>query len=161
MTWQSEGKYLALQVDRYTKSKKATVTSFEIFNLQEKIITTEILLMEDEVRLFQWEPTGNRFALIHGQRGAPRVNVSFYQMGKKKLIHHKTLENKNSKRLFWSPRGSFVVIGGPTGSLEFYNAVLNEIMGEGEHFGVSALKWDPTGRYVCTYVSAWKSPVCN
>lgn len=157
MKWQSEGKYLSLQVDRYTKSKKATVTSFEIFNLSEKIITTEILLMNDEPRLFEWEPSGNRFGIIHGAKGAPRVNVSFYQMGKKKLIHHKTMENKNAKKLFWSPRGSFVVIGGPNGSLEFYNAVLNETMGEGEHYMVSALQWDPTGRYVCTYVSAWNA----
>ena len=161
MTWQSEGKYLCLQVNRYTKSKKAIVTSFEIFNLEAKIVTTEILLMKDTVKLFAWEPNGSRFGVIHGEADSPIVNVSFYQIGKKKLEHKNTLEKRAAQRLFWSPRGSYLVIGGKNGSLEFYNAAMNETMSESDHYMVSALKWDPTGRYVCTYVSAWKMQVSN
>ena len=161
MTWQSEGKYLCLQVNRYTKSKKAIVTSFEIFNLEAKIVTTEILLMKDTVKLFAWEPNGSRFGVIHGEADSPIVNVSFYQIGKKKLEHKNTLEKRAAQRLFWSPRGSYLVIGGKNGSLEFYNAAMNETMSESDHYMVSALKWDPTGRYVCTYVSAWKMQLEN
>merc|ERR1712032_557263 len=84
-----------------------------------------------------------------------------YQLGKKKLLHRATLDNRNAKNLFWSPRGSYLVIGGQNGSIEFYNAVLGETMAEADHYGVSALKWDPTGRYVCTYVSAWRSALEN
>jgi translation initiation factor 3 subunit B len=164
MKWQSEGKYLSLQVDRLNKSGKATITSFEIFDVQQPTrITTEILPIPktENVRLFEWEPTGNRFAIIHAEGSGPKCKVSFYQLGKKKLIHRATLENRIAKNLFWAPKGSYLVIGGQNGSLEFYNAVLGETMSEGDHYGVSALKWDPTGRYVCTYVSAWRSPLDN
>jgi len=161
MNWQSEGRYLCLQVDRYTKSKKAIVTSFEIFNLEAKIVTTEILLMKDSVKLFSWEPTGTRFGIIHGEGESNLVNVSFYQTGKKKLEHKNTLEKRSAKKIFWSPRGSNLVIGGKNGSLEFYNAAMSETMSESDHYMVSALKWDPTGHYVCTYVSAWKMQMEN
>lgn len=160
MFWQSEGKYLCLQVDRYTKTKKAVVTSFEIFNFEGKLVTTEILPMKDTVKIFAWEPTGNRFGIIHGDSDAPHVSVSFYQLGKKKLELKRTLEKTTAQHLFWSPRGSYLVIGGKNGSLQFYNAAMNETMSESEHYMVSALQWDPTGRYVCTYVSAWKLQVC-
>lgn len=159
MHWQSEGKYLCLQIDRYTKTKKATVTSFEIYNFTTKLVTTEILAMKDTVKVFAWEPTGNRFGIIHGEPEIHHVNVSFYQLGKK-LEHKKTLEKRNAQHLFWSPRGSYLVIGGKNGSLEFYNAAMNETMSESEHYMVSALQWDPTGRYVCTYATAWKVQVC-
>jgi len=164
LKWQSEGKYLSVQVDRLNKSGKAINTSFEIFDVQNlNKITTEILPMPktETVRLFEWEPTGNRFAIIHAEGNSPKCKVSFYQLGKKKLLHRATLDNRNAKNLFWSPRGSYLVIGGQNGSIEFYNAVLGETMAEADHYGVSALKWDPTGRYVCTYVSAWRSALEN
>jgi len=162
MTWQSEGRFLCLQVDRFKKNnKKLIVTSFEIFNLESKTVTTEILPMKDTVRLFAWEPRGTRFGIIHGPPDTPIVNVSFYQISKKKLEHKNTLEKRSAQLLFWAPCGSYLVIGGKGGTLEFYNAAMGEVMSQSEHHLVTNLYWDPTGRYVCTFVSAWKMQLEN
>ena len=37
MFWQKNGDHLGVQVTRYTKSKKATVTSFDLFHIREKV----------------------------------------------------------------------------------------------------------------------------
>ena len=36
MYWQSNGDYLAVKVDRYTKTKKSTYTGFELFRSELK-----------------------------------------------------------------------------------------------------------------------------
>jgi uncharacterized protein with WD repeat len=41
MYWQSNGEYLAVKVDRYTKTKKSTYTGFELFRVKER--TTRLL----------------------------------------------------------------------------------------------------------------------
>jgi translation initiation factor 3 subunit B len=46
-----------------------------------------IFYVIENVMAFAWEPTGNRFAFIHGE--SPRISVSFYtirQTGKVELI---------------------------------------------------------------------------
>ena len=40
--WQPEGKYLAVQVDRYTKTRKTTYTSFELFSVHKRDIPMEV-----------------------------------------------------------------------------------------------------------------------
>ena len=151
---------MCAQVNR-AKTKKTAVTTFEIYNFESKTVTTEILTMPDHVRVFSWEPKGNKFAVIHGEENVSKVKVSFYQITKKGILEKATLENKTAKHLFWSPRGNFLVIGGHNGTLEFYNAVLYETMAETEHYMVTDLQWDPTGRYVCTFVTAWKHQVSH
>ncbi|OEL38672.1 Eukaryotic translation initiation factor 3 subunit B, partial [Dichanthelium oligosanthes] len=93
MYWQNKGEYLAVQVDRYTKSKKTTCTSFELFRIKERDIPIEVL----------------------------------------------ELDNKNAK--------------GFSGKLEFYNVDELETMARGDHFMVSDIIWDSTGRYVATVVT--------
>ena len=34
MTWHPQGDYLAVQVDKWTKTKKSTHTNFELFSLR-------------------------------------------------------------------------------------------------------------------------------
>lgn len=69
MYWQSSGEYLAVKVDRYTKTKKSTYTGFELFRIKERDIPIEVLELEnknDKIIAFAWEPKGHRFAVIHG-----------------------------------------------------------------------------------------------
>jgi translation initiation factor 3 subunit B len=47
------------------------------------------------------------------------------------------------------------------GQLLFFNADDMEVLGEDEHFMCTDIEWDPTGRYVCTYVSAFRQPMEN
>ena len=40
--WHPQGDYLAVQVDRFTKTRKSTYTSFELFSVKERDIPMEV-----------------------------------------------------------------------------------------------------------------------
>lgn len=40
--WHPQGEYLAVQVDRFTKTKKSTFTAFELFSVKERDIPMEV-----------------------------------------------------------------------------------------------------------------------
>ncbi|XP_056699547.1 eukaryotic translation initiation factor 3 subunit B [Spinacia oleracea] len=162
MYWQSNGEYLAVKVDRYTKTKKSTYTGFELFRIKERDIPIEVLELEnknDKIIAFSWEPKGHRFAVIHGDN--PRPDVSFYSM---KTAHHTsrvskltTLKSKQANALYWSPSGRYIILAGLkgfNGQLEFFNVDELETMATTEHFMCTDIEWDPTGRYVATAVTS-------
>ncbi|KAI8475850.1 MAG: eukaryotic initiation factor [Monoraphidium minutum] len=160
--WHPQGDYLAVKVDRFTKTKKSTTTSFELFSIRERDIPMEVLELPNKterILSFAWEPKGHRFAVVHGEGGRP--TVSFYSMkdAKGKLGVHcvGTLQNKSCNGLHWSPAGHNIVLSGLkalNGQLEFFNVDEFETMATAEHFMATDVEWDPTGRYVATYVNA-------
>ena len=141
MYWQSNRDYLAVNVDRYIKTKKSTYTSFELFRIKECHIPIEVLELDknDKIIAFSWEPKGHRFAVIHGDN--PKPDVSIYTM---RTAHNTgrvskltTLKGKQANALFWSPAGRFIVLTGLrgfNGQLEFYNVDELETMATAEHF---------------------------
>ncbi len=42
--WHPQGDYLAVQVDRFTKTRKSTFTAFELFSVKERDIPMEVRL---------------------------------------------------------------------------------------------------------------------
>ncbi|GFP90453.1 eukaryotic translation initiation factor 3 subunit b [Phtheirospermum japonicum] len=162
MYWQSNGDYLAVKVDRYTKTKKSTYTGFELFRIKERDIPIEVLELEnknDKIIAFAWEPKGHRFAVIHGDN--PRPDVSFYSMrsgtNTGRVSKLTTIKGKQANALYWSPAGRFIVLAGLkgfNGQLEFYNVDELETMAQAEHFMATDVEWDPTGRYVVTAVTS-------
>uniref|UniRef100_A0A2P2K3U1 Eukaryotic translation initiation factor 3 subunit B n=1 Tax=Rhizophora mucronata TaxID=61149 RepID=A0A2P2K3U1_RHIMU len=162
MYWQSNGDYLAVNVDRYTKTKKSTYTGFELFRIKERDIPIEVLELDnknDKIIAFAWEPKGHRFAIIHGD--GPRPDVSFYSMktaqNAGRVSKLTTLKGKQANALFWSPAGHFIILAGLkgfNGQLEFYNVDELEAMATSEHFMATDIDWDPTGRYVATSVTS-------
>ncbi|KAK9695667.1 Translation initiation factor 3 subunit b [Basidiobolus ranarum] len=121
----------------------------------------------------------------------PRTSVSFYKMekGKGKLATTefkliKTLERKTANAMVWSPRGRNLVLATlrtqTTWDLEFYDmdfepieakkeqvgsvsdpgAYIN-LLSTQEHYGVTDIEWDPTGRYVLTSASMWRHTMEN
>ncbi|EPS67275.1 hypothetical protein M569_07499 [Genlisea aurea] len=163
MYWQNNGEYLAVRVDRYTKTKKNTYTGFELFRIKERDIPIEVLELDnknDKIVAFAWEPKGHRFAVIHGD--SPRPDVSFYTMrsGNNNTVRVSklaTLKGKQANALFWSPSGRFILLAGLkglNGQLEFYNVDDLETMAQAEHFMATDIEWDPTGRYVVTAVTS-------
>lgn len=168
MFWHPDGTYLAVKVER-KKTKAQTSNSFELFRIKEKDIPIEVLEIPSPILAgpssFAWEPKGHRFVLLHGE--PPRIDVSIYSMqkeGKSVLNLLKTLEKKPVNEIFWSPAGRHVVLAGMknlNGQLNFFNTDELESMAEEEHFMTTDVEWDPTGRYVCTYVSALKQPMEN
>ncbi|KAF7075295.1 hypothetical protein CFC21_080075 [Triticum aestivum] len=163
MYWQNNGEYLAVQVDRYTKTKKSIYTGFELFRIKERDIPIEVFELEnknDKIIAFAWEPKGHRFAVIHGD--GPKPDISFYTM---KAVNNNvsrvskltTLKGKQANALFWSPAGRFIVLAGLkgfNGQLEFFNVDDLETMATGEHFMATDIMWDPTGRFLATAVTS-------
>ena len=116
----------------------------------------------------------------------PKTSVSFFCPEKIKgagvgnFKHIRTVEKKNNNAIFWSPKGRFVVVATVMSQqsydLDFWdmdyegdrqegdnkdltaNLVL---MNTADHYGVTDVEWDPTGRYVTTGASVWKHTVCS
>jgi translation initiation factor 3 subunit B len=109
-----------------------------------------------------------------------KTEVSFYQLhkGKGEFRLLRTLTSRTSNAIRWSPRGRFVVsatVGSPSKSeLQFWDLDFNaedfgrkeaqrdewgggiQHLGTADHFGVTDIEWDPSGRYLATTASSWK-----
>jgi len=124
---------------------------------------------------------------IQGAQVAPKTSVHFYAPEKLKngvgeFCLVKTVEKKNSNAIYWSPKGRFTLIATvhsqQSFDLEFWDldfegekqkqdkASKNKdlaanlmLMGTSEHYGLTDVEWDPTGRYVATSASMWKHAV--
>ncbi|GAA5854670.1 hypothetical protein JCM8547_004930 [Rhodosporidiobolus lusitaniae] len=182
--WQSNGDYLCVKVDRHTKTGKTRFTNLEVFRLREKDVPVQVVEIKDAVVAFAWEPAGQRFALITssdpnfanplpGQ--SIKTSVSFYGFDSRKgdFLLLKTFDNKAFNNVFWSPKGRHVILAtlGSTSKfdLEFYDLDLDrdEKVVETdpgaairslvtlEHYGMTDIEWDPSGRYLATYGSIW------
>jgi len=190
--WQSEGQYLAVKVDRHSKSKKSLATTLEIFRVKEKGVPVEVVdTIKDTVINFAWEPKGDRFAIISTTEPVgptavpPKTAVSFFCPEKSKgpvvgnFKHLRTLDKKNSNSIYWSPKGRFVVIATiantQSSDLDFFDLDFEGEKPEGEkdltaclqllntadHYGITDLQWDPSGRFVASWASAWKHSMEN
>lgn len=157
--WQKCGDHLCVKVDRHTKTKKTIFTNFELFRMREKAIPVDSLEIKDPIMAFAWEPVGTKFAIILGEQ--PRINVAIYRMEEAKsggkVILAKTIEKKMVSNIFWSPNGRFMVLAGIRmgGMLEFWDCEDLTLMNDTEHYMCTDVEWDPTGRYVTTFVSHW------
>ncbi len=145
--------------------------------------------IKDTVINFAWEPKGDRFVLITtGEIIAatavpPKTSVSFFCPERVKgptvgnFKHVRTIDKKNSNAIYWSPKGRFVVVGTvhsqQSFDLDFWDldfegerdekdkdlTVNLQLMATSDHYGVTDIEWDPTGRYVATSASMWKHSV--
>ncbi|RMZ80645.1 hypothetical protein DV738_g2632, partial [Chaetothyriales sp. CBS 135597] len=189
--WQSEGKFICVKVDRHSKSKKSLATNLEIFRIREKGVPVEVVdSLKDTVINFAWEPKGDRFVIITageavaGSQVLPKTSVHFFAPEKVKppvqgafrLV--KTFDKKNSNGIYWSPKGRFVAIATVSvqqhSDIDFYdldyegdraednhlNANLM-LMNSEEHYGMTDVEWDPTGRYVVSSASVWTHQMEN
>ncbi|KAF2265671.1 eukaryotic translation initiation factor 3 subunit B [Lojkania enalia] len=116
----------------------------------------------------------------------PKTAVSFFAPERTKggavgnFRHIRTVDKKNSNAIYWSPKGRFVVVATlqsqQSFELDFWdlsfekpkeekedkdvNANL-QLMATAEHYGVTDIEWDPTGRYVTTVASAFRHHMEN
>jgi len=147
--------------------------------------------VKDTVVNFAWEPKGDRFVIISTPEPTipggvpPKTSVSFFCPEKMKgpnagnFKHLRTMEKKNSNAIYWSPKGRFVVIASihnqQSSDLEFYDvdfegekpesdkdlAANLQLMNTAEHYGVTDVEWDPSGRFVASWASVWKHSMEN
>ncbi|CAO3590975.1 unnamed protein product [Absidia cylindrospora] len=207
--WQSKGHYLAVKVDRHTKTKKSQFANIEIFRVSEKGIPVETLELKDPVMAFAWEPLGERFATITtndpnfggnpaasgpGAQGgqAPqstlKTTLTFYYLDRTSKSQQtgfrplKVFDKKTANYLFWSPKGRHIVAAtlrnATVFDMEFWDldfeplnssnnddsnlkssntsSTVVQLLTTQEHYGVSDIEWDPTGRYVVSGSSMWR-----
>ncbi|GAA5950794.1 hypothetical protein JCM21900_002020 [Sporobolomyces salmonicolor] len=106
-----------------------------------------------------------------------KTSVSFYDFDARKgdFLLMKSFDNKTSNNVYWSPKGRHVLLA-TLGSnskfdIDFWDLDLDrddkaaageQDAGAGirlvttvEHYGLTDLEWDPSGRYVATYGSMW------
>jgi len=169
--WQKSGDYLCVRVARYTKAKRdknevkytGIYYSLEIFHMRERGIPVDSIEIKENIISFDWEPTGTMFGVISGEY--PHINVTFYQVAKGVApVEMKRYEKCPFNSMFWSPRGQFVVLAGLkelNGTIQFIDTQNFTVMHNSEHFMVTDVEWDPTGRYVATIVSWWGHKVDN
>lgn len=117
--------------------------------------TIEIDKEQGRVRGIHWEPTGNRFALVFGDRRT--CSVAFYEVTPDRgtqLLY--TLEDKSAGSVCWSPRGEFAVLcgeGESAGHFEFIDVDRRKSLASADHRSASGWGWDPSGRVF----ASWKT----
>ncbi|KAL2114864.1 hypothetical protein VTJ04DRAFT_10527 [Mycothermus thermophilus] len=171
------------------KSQNTTLEIFRV--KEKGVPVEVVDTIKDTVINFAWEPKGDRFVIITTPEpvGAtavpPKTSVSFFCPEKAKgntvgnFKHLRTLEKKNSNAIYWAPKGRFVVIAAVGNSqssdLEFYDLDFEgdkpesekdltanlQLMNVADHYGVTDIEWDPSGRYVASWASAWKHSMEN
>ena len=89
--------------------------------------------------------------------------------------HVRTIDKKTSNAIYWSPKGRFVIVGTvhsqQGNDIEFWDMDFEgekpesdkdltanlQLMNTADHYGVTDIDWDPSGRYVATSASMWKN----
>lgn len=110
---------------------------------------------------------------------AGKPNLSFYALERSKGSQGtwrilKTVEKKSANSLFWSPKGRFLItayiISSGQVEMEFWdfdhdvanNADDNVVhLSTTEHYGMTDVQWDPSGRFVASYSSFWRHKIGN
>lgn len=170
--WQSEGEFLAIKVDRYAqKNKKNITSSIELFRLKVKDIPVEVIEAPgggERVDHFSWEPLGTRFLTNQSFEFKSVVsifNASAMIPGKGESVQLlKSLERKQLTRWSWSPRGEYFVLAGldsTSAFLEFWSCTDFSCLAVKDHFMATDLEWDPSGRFVSSWVSYWRHQIDN
>ncbi|KAH7644441.1 translation initiation factor eIF-3b like protein [Dermatophagoides farinae] len=172
MQWQNNGDYLCVKVDRYTKAKKERNDankytglnySFDLYHIREKQIPIDSIEIKEPIVNFGWEPHGSKLAIVHGD--SPSYTISFYGIKQGTTVTLlKKFEKKLCNSLFWSPTGQFILLASLRSAnytLEFVDTSDFSRTNTQEHFKLSDVEWDPTGRYVVTSVSYWTNKSDN
>ncbi|KAG7916122.1 hypothetical protein KL927_003587 [Ogataea polymorpha] len=113
--------------------------------------------------------------------------VSFYDVEEakvakqviKKWLCYKTVTKTHANQIRWSPKGRFVVVAtitGANGEIDFYDTDYDgekekeqsdkvksnlKLLNHHEYKGLTDLAWDPSGRYVAGWSSAWRHKIEN
>ncbi|KAK3321936.1 eukaryotic translation initiation factor 3 [Apodospora peruviana] len=171
------------------KSQATTLEIFRV--KEKGVPVEVVDTIKDTVINFAWEPKGDRFVVITTTEpvGAtavpPKTSVAFFCPEKAKgnaignFKHLRTLDKKNSNAIYWSPKGRFVVVATvantQSSDLDFYDLDFEgekpesdkdltanlQLMNTADHYGVTDIEWDPSGRFVATWASVWKHAMEN
>ncbi|KAG9314455.1 translation initiation factor eIF-3b [Chiua virens] len=154
--WQNHGDFLCVKVDRHTKTKKSIFCNLEIFRVREKDFPVEVVELKDTVTDFSWEPKGERFAIVSSifiNWIAPKTISGFY-------IHSHPARaipfDGHREGGMWSS----LLEERREGQMAEWGTGIQQL-GSADHYGVTDVEWDPSGRYLATSASAWRHTLEN
>jgi translation initiation factor 3 subunit B len=133
--------------------------------------------IKTDISFYQLDHSKNDFKLLRASTGFN------YELGlNTNRAIQGTLAGRTTNTIRWSPRGRHVVLAtvGSTSKseLEFWDLDFNsddvvkkevpkeewgssiQQLGVADHYGVTDVEWDPSGRYLATVASAWTHTVC-
>lgn len=173
MIWQSEGEFLCVRMTKISGKKKSTVLM--LFRVCEPEVPVDLLELQEPVLDVQWEPTGVRFCVVHGEARAP--TISFYTMGVstpavetkkskkgsaaapvvKELSLLFSLTGKQCNEVIWSPVGNIVAIAyiqQDSALFDLHDCDNNVTLASRRHDRCNRIVWDPSGRIIATATTA-------
>lgn len=164
MIWQNNGDYLCVKMHN-----KKKINILVLFRLNDSGVPVEQLEFTEFVQNVIWEPNGDRFVVIIGERNP---TISFYSMaGQGVAAAAPSKDSKASSRkevtpLFnitgiscndaiWSPAGGIIVLAHFTSeacNFQFHDVDANLKLANKSHPRCNRLYWDPSGRLLvsCT-----------
>ncbi|KAH8981515.1 translation initiation factor eIF-3b [Lactarius hatsudake] len=156
-----------VRVDRHTDTKKSIFCNLEIFRVREKDFPVEVVELKDTVTDFSWEPKGERFAIVSSgdpHLGNPGSGVTIKTDARSWAVRRRPsggprADGTSCPRLSARRRNR-----GLTLLLEFWDLDFNSDdvqLGVADHYDVTDVEWDPSGRYLATAASAWTHTIEN
>jgi translation initiation factor 3 subunit B len=167
LVWQSDGDFISVLVNRFSKSKTNVFTSLEIFRVRQKNIPVDVVDFGAEqtelLRGVYWQPGGDKFVTHHNIEFKSLLTlytVNHIENGLEIVKELARVERKQISSVFWSPRGDFLVMGGfesSTAALEFWQCSSTGelvLVGTREHVFATEVAWEPAGRFVVSWVNS-------
>ena len=174
MIWQNDGDYLCVHMTKTQGKKRSFVLMF--FRVRDLGVPVDQLELSEPVSHVSWEPSGDRFVIIHGE---PRnCTVSFYSMAavastaateksknsyaakiamgttpKKEITNLFNLTGRQCSEVLWSPAGSVAALyyfAADSCVFELYDVENNLQLASKRHDRCNRLLWDPSGRILVT-----------
>ena len=167
MIWQSNGDYLCAKMQN---KKKINILVF--FRLNESGIPVEQLEFTENIQSVTWEPAGERFVIVLGERNP---TISFYSMAGTTTVAatSATTSAKSTTALkvvkevtplfnvtgiqcnetLWSPAGGIIALAHFTGdscSFQLHDVENNLKLANKVHPRCNRLYWDPSGRLLAS-----------
>lgn len=117
-----------------------------------KDIPCEVIEIENPVVThFAWQPRGHMFTVCHAasDRVGDKPNIGFYQVKKKRTICLYTLTDRQCDTVSWSPSDHMACLASMQhGRMEFFDVKKKAAVAETDHFKMTSIQWDPSGRYL-------------
>ncbi|KAI6659042.1 Eukaryotic translation initiation factor 3 subunit B [Oopsacas minuta] len=166
LKWTENGRFLLCKVIHYiSKSRKQnkTKTAFEVFSIgQDREIPVISIDAGESVTAYALDQNGNKIAVMSSEATKDVIGhqstLKFFSVDPSRASNPflKDMTGVYASHLSWSPLGQYLVaaaISQNTGDLIFIDATEFSVINRQNHTGFTDIQWDPTGRYLCSYIN--------
>lgn len=155
MIWQNNGDYLCVKMQN-----KKRINMLVFFRINESGVPVEQLEFTEHIQSISWEPFGDRFVVVLGERNP---TIQFYSMAgtasgsttKKEITLLFSLTGIQCSETIWSPAGSIIALAcfaGDSCNFQLHDVDNNIKLASKVHNRCNRLYWDPSGRLLASCV---------